>query len=533
MASDEFKTRAVEASNKAYAARVEDNAEQERAARKSTHAGGELYPHERAQKMKDRVAAQPKPLPPEAYSPPPTPAPLEIDDPHGPVPDDDMGTVAMARGLETEDPHTVASPDVTPTGVREHEDPLHIGKGTYSYNHLLHPTLVQGVPSGRMQENPGGWSLDGDISDANTMWINRDKRPHARVKATDSPQGTLYSVNGPGGSKAKLPPGVSAAAITAAGQHKRLVDSKWLGAGGLPGQHAAPNQFSGLDVGPPKNVQAPDDDFMGSRVNARNLELSEKNMSDLKKAGPPPLPPGAFKNPSPQAAPSLSPWDEEVIASAPKPSPARAQAGPPSWLGKPITHKDHIQGLEMDSAVNEFSNRMPRQQAEEKAYGDYTKQQQVEAAAHHLAGARAAHAAGDMESARKHSVMYNVHSKALGHEPVGPAHPAVTAHLAKEPGQVKFKAHRGDLFAVQPPKVIASSPPPEAMGKAETLQAIWQGARRALAKADQPLNKSDINAWAKSELALRKKEKSKVVPCRCDAYTHPHRTGGGRCSAGK
>ncbi len=249
-------------------------------------------------------------------------------------------------------------------------------------------------------------------------------------------------------------------------------------------------------------------------------------MTDDLKKGPPPLPKDAFKKPSIQAAPMESPWDEQVIASVPPPTPTSPEAEklkPPSWMGRPVTSKDHLQDLETEAAINEFGpSRMPRGQAEEHAYKGYVQKQHTEAAAHHLAGMRAAHASGDMESARKHSLMYGVHSKALGHDPVGPAHPSVAAHLEGNPGKVKFKPHRGDLFAIQKPPeapVIASSPPP-GLGKA--LHAIWERA--------SALVKNDVNSWAKSELAARK---AKAVPCICTSYKFPHRHGSGKCGSKK
>jgi hypothetical protein len=112
---------------------------------------------------------------------------------------------------------------------------------------------------------------------------------------------------------------------------------------------------------------------------------------------------------------------------------------------------------------------------------------------------KAAHAAGDMEAARNHSLMYNLHSKALGHEPVGPAHPDVIAHLASKPSKVyKYKAHHGDQLALSPkPQAEASSVAPKAPGivssapgpmlgknEREALYTVWKGAQ-ALLKAEE------------------------------------------------
>ena len=203
-------------------------------------------------------------------------------------------------------------------------------------------------------------------------------------------------------------------------------------------------------------------------------------MSDLKKSGPPPLPKDALKSPTKdmrqEAMPS--PWDNEVVASSPPPLPtSKGSMGVsgPEWMGKPILHPSHKDELEMAAAVNEFGKKMPRSQAEQAAYGDYVKKNRISAAAHHLSGMKAANATGDLESARKHGIMYNLHSKALGHEAVGPIHSDVAAHLNDNPSKVyKFKSHKGDLYALDPyrsPEGIESSTAP--IQKREALYNIW------------------------------------------------------------
>ena len=183
---------------------------------------------------------------------------------------------------------------------------------------------------------------------------------------------------------------------------------------------------------------------------------------------------------------------------------------PPKWMGRPISHRDHDRDLEIEAAINEFGpSHMPRAQAEEKAYKSYLNRQHTEAAAHHLAGMKSAHAAGDMDSARKHSVMYSIHSNALGHDSVGPAHPAVAAHMESNPSKVKFKSHHGDLFALTKPSSALNITPSPPLKKSE----------------------SDVNAWARSE--LKNKKKSRAVPCICLAYPYPHRVGGGKCEVEK
>ncbi len=140
--------------------------------------------------------------------------------------------------------------------------------------------------------------------------------------------------------------------------------------------------------------------------------------------------------------------------------------GMPTWLGRSIVHNDHAKELELNSAVNEFGLKMPRAQAEDHAYGEYVKGQHVEAQAHHLAGIKAADGAGDKEASRKHHMMYDLHAKAMGHEPIGAPHPDVKALMDKGGQKIyKFKAHRGDAFAIEPPTSPADSSAP--LGKAE------------------------------------------------------------------
>jgi hypothetical protein len=171
------------------------------------------------------------------------------------------------------------------------------------------------------------------------------------------------------------------------------------------------------------------------------------------------------------------------------PAPVKGAFGGATWLNNaayPLVKPEHAQELEQNAAVNEFGKKMPRAQAEADAYKSYKERQHVEAAAHHLAGMQAARGAGDMEAARKHGLMYNLHSKAIGHEPVGPAHPDVVAHMNAGPSKVyKFKAHHGDQLALTPEGSgePASAPAP-ALGKSEVEALnVVHAACQALLKA--------------------------------------------------
>lgn len=123
----------------------------------------------------------------------------------------------------------------------------------------------------------------------------------------------------------------------------------------------------------------------------------------------------------------------------------------PKWQGKSILDAAHHGDLETRAAIHEFQHGLPRQQAESKAYEEYVKDARQRAAAHHLDRQKAADAVGDKETAFKHNILYRLHLKALGLDEVGPVPPEVQRHIEDEgkKSPVKFKAHPGDLFALQ------------------------------------------------------------------------------------
>jgi hypothetical protein len=121
---------------------------------------------------------------------------------------------------------------------------------------------------------------------------------------------------------------------------------------------------------------------------------------------------------------------------------------------------------------------MPRDKAEGNAYDEYVKRQRLQAAAHHLAGMKAAHAGGDQETARKHSLMYKLHSEALGNEPVGPVHPDVAAQESAY--KMKFRPHKGDLYALEkkkaPEDTVSGEAQPVAKAEVDMLRTIYTAA---------------------------------------------------------
>ena len=136
----------------------------------------------------------------------------------------------------------------------------------------------------------------------------------------------------------------------------------------------------------------------------------------------------------------------------------------PSWLGKPIVDAAHVGDLEQRAAINEFHSKMPRSQAEKHAHEDYVKEQREKAAAHHLEGMKASMATANHEDARKHWALYDLHLKALGKESVGSVPPEIEKRMSEEGKKhiYKFKAHKGDLYALHQ----AHEPVAEPMAKA-------------------------------------------------------------------
>jgi hypothetical protein len=126
----------------------------------------------------------------------------------------------------------------------------------------------------------------------------------------------------------------------------------------------------------------------------------------------------------------------------------------PLWKDKyPISDAEHVHHLDTLSAIHEFGSKLPRHEAEEKAYEDYKKDRHIESAAHHYNGLKAAHAVGDMETAKKHAVFYSLASKSLGLNPHDEPSEEISNKAKYEPtGITKFKPHKSDLFLLNKDK---------------------------------------------------------------------------------
>lgn len=116
-----------------------------------------------------------------------------------------------------------------------------------------------------------------------------------------------------------------------------------------------------------------------------------------------------------------------------------------NWKDNIIVDDKDKEALEYASAKNEFIRKMPRIEAEQKAYSDYKKQKHLEAASHHLSGLREAASKGDRESGEKHHALLILHRQALGENPDSEPGPNISSgKQTKE--WVKFKNHINDIL---------------------------------------------------------------------------------------
>lgn len=121
----------------------------------------------------------------------------------------------------------------------------------------------------------------------------------------------------------------------------------------------------------------------------------------------------------------------------------------PAWNGRKIAKEEDKHDLEQRAAVFEFKHRMARPDAEHRAHHEYKRDKHREAAAYHLQGLKAAQAAGSGEEGRKHGMMYQLHMKELGLDPMGPVPHEIQGLADKQENFYRFKPHRGDAFLVQ------------------------------------------------------------------------------------
>lgn len=117
-----------------------------------------------------------------------------------------------------------------------------------------------------------------------------------------------------------------------------------------------------------------------------------------------------------------------------------------SWKGNVISHPDHHDDLERDSAALEFgATRISREDAEKSAYRGYKTKMHGEAAKHHAQSARHAMSQGSHEEAEKHTALYALHMKAMG---LKPSSTPPVDHNQPFEKYSRFKSHAADQMLV-------------------------------------------------------------------------------------
>lgn len=119
------------------------------------------------------------------------------------------------------------------------------------------------------------------------------------------------------------------------------------------------------------------------------------------------------------------------------------------WKGRDILDPEDVDDLETRSAIHEFHGSIPRHEAEEKAHQDYRNDKLMDSAAHHLRGIKAAHTIGDIDTAKKHGLLYILALKQLNHEDaLNPPDKVKERSENSDKPYHSFKAHPGDYYSL-------------------------------------------------------------------------------------
>lgn len=121
----------------------------------------------------------------------------------------------------------------------------------------------------------------------------------------------------------------------------------------------------------------------------------------------------------------------------------------PKWQGRDIAKEEDSSDLDQRAALYEFKHRMARPDAEHRAHHEYKLDRHREAAAYHLQGLKAAQGSGSQEEGHKHGLMYQLHMKALGLDPMDAVPHEIQSLADKQEKFYHFKPHRSDVFLLQ------------------------------------------------------------------------------------
>lgn len=117
------------------------------------------------------------------------------------------------------------------------------------------------------------------------------------------------------------------------------------------------------------------------------------------------------------------------------------------WRSRPVLRAEHAQDLDHAAAARSLSSGSA-QEGERQAYEEYSRQQRLDAMAHHFRQAGEAQKRGDRLTSDRHMLAYAGHARALGIDPAGHPPPEVGERIRQLAGKrAAFRGHPADRLA--------------------------------------------------------------------------------------
>jgi len=117
------------------------------------------------------------------------------------------------------------------------------------------------------------------------------------------------------------------------------------------------------------------------------------------------------------------------------------------WRSRPVLRAEDVQDLDHAAAARSLSSGSA-QEGERQAYEEYSRQQRLDAMAHHFRQAGEAQKRGDRPTSDRHMLAYAGHARALGIDPAGHPPPEVGERIRQLAGKrAAFRGHPADRLA--------------------------------------------------------------------------------------
>ena len=117
------------------------------------------------------------------------------------------------------------------------------------------------------------------------------------------------------------------------------------------------------------------------------------------------------------------------------------------WRSRPVLRAEDAQDLDHAAAARSLSSGSA-QEGERQAYEEYSRQQRLDAMAHHFRQAGEAQKRGDRPTSERHMLAYAGHARALGIDPAGHPPPEVGERIRQLAGKkAAFRGHPADRLA--------------------------------------------------------------------------------------